>query len=135
MKIKHYEIEKLIGKGSFGDVYKGVDTRNGNTIALKLDTSGLKVLKHEVSILNYLQSENVSSIPKILWFGVIDNVSILTMTYYKTSLQDYFDVKGIIDEFKMSSSGGTNLLGISSSGSSAPWIDNLNKYFNDLRHK
>jgi serine/threonine protein kinase len=103
MKIKHYEIEKLIGKGSFGDVYKGVDTRNGNTIALKLDTSGLKVLKHEVSILNYLYSENVSSIPKILWFGVIDNVSILTMTYYKTSLQDYFDVKGIIDEFKMSS--------------------------------
>ena len=52
-KIKYYEITQFIGKGSFSKVYKGEDTRNGNIVALKCDTSSMKVLKHEVSILNY----------------------------------------------------------------------------------
>ena len=103
MKIKHYEILCLIGQGSFGTVYKGVDTRSSKIVAVKIDTSDLKVLRHEVSILNYLYSDGVSLIPKIFWYGKIDDNLVLAMTYYKNSLQDYFDVKGLINHKKMSS--------------------------------
>lgn len=103
MKIKHYEIVCLIGKGSFGTVYKGIDNRSNKIVAIKIDTSGLKVLLHEVSILNYLYSDCVSLIPKIFWYGKIDGNLVLAMTYYKHSLQDYFDVKGLINHKKMSS--------------------------------
>jgi len=103
MKIKHYEIVCLIGQGSFGKVYKGVDTRSNKIVAVKIDTSGLKVLLHEVSILNYLHSDSVSLIPKIYWYGNVGGNLVLSMTYYKNSLQDYFDVKGIVNHKKMSS--------------------------------
>ena len=53
MKIKNYEIERFIGQGSFGKVYKGIDLRNDTIVAVKIDSSKLKVLLHEVSILNY----------------------------------------------------------------------------------
>jgi len=103
MKIKHYEIVCLIGQGSFGTVYKGVDTRNNKIVAIKIDTSDLKVLRHEVSILNYLYSDGVYFVPKIYWYGNVNGNLVLTMTYYKNSLQDYFDVKGLINHTKMSS--------------------------------
>ena len=83
MTIKNYEIVCLIGQGSFGKVYKGLDLRTENTVAIKIDTSNLKVLRHEVSILNYLYSDGVSSIPKIYWYGNIDSNLVLVMTYYK----------------------------------------------------
>lgn len=102
-KIKYYEISQFIGKGSFSKVYKGQDTRNGNIVALKCDTSSMKVLKHEVSILNYLYREGVKNIPKIYWYGnYMDNPS-LVMSYYKSSLQDYFDTKGLVEEKKIGS--------------------------------
>jgi len=103
MTIKNYEIVCLIGQGSFGKVYKGLDLRTENTVAIKIDTSNLKVLRHEVSILNYLYSDGVSSIPKIYWYGNIDSNLVLVMTYYKNSLQDYFDIKGLINHKKMAS--------------------------------
>lgn len=103
MKIKHYEIVSLIGQGSFGKVYKGIDTRNNKTVALKIDTSNQKVLRHEVSILNYLYIGGDYLIPKIYWYGNIDGNLVLAMTYYSNSLLDYFDVKGLINHKKMSS--------------------------------
>jgi len=103
MRIKHFEIECFVGKGSFGNVYKGIDVRNNNTVAIKIDTSNLKVLIHEVSLLNYLYSEGVSVIPKIYWYGNVDNNLVLVMTYYKNSLQDYFHIKKIVNDRQMSS--------------------------------
>jgi len=103
MKLNNYSIVSLIGNGSFGKVYKGIDLRNQNTVAIKIDTSNLKVLRHEVSILNYLYHDGVYSIPKIYWYGNVDNNLVLAMTYYKNSLQDYFDLKGCINDVKMSS--------------------------------
>jgi len=103
MKIKNYEIERFIGQGSFGKVYKGIDLRNDTIVAVKIDSSKLKVLRHEVSILNYLYRDGVSSIPKIYWYGNIEGNLVLVMTYYKNSLQDYYDAKGLINHKKMSS--------------------------------
>ena len=103
MRIKHYEVICFIGQGSFGKVYKGIDVRNNITVAIKIDTSDLKVLHNEVSIMNYLYRNGVSDIPKIFWYGNIDNNLVLSMTYYKNNLQDYFDVKGIINDTKLAS--------------------------------
>lgn len=103
MKIKHFEVDQLIGEGSFGKVYKCTDVRNGNTVAMKIDTSNLKVLRNEVNILNYLYRNNVYTVPKIFWYGNIRDNLILIMTYYKNNLQDYFEVKGVISATKLSS--------------------------------
>ena len=50
---------------------EGVDLRNNTIVAVKIDSSKLKVLRHDVSILNYLYRDGVSSIPKIFWYGNI----------------------------------------------------------------
>jgi serine/threonine protein kinase len=103
MKIKNYDVICCIGQGSFGKVYKGVDVRNDNTVAIKIDTSNLKVLLNEVSIMNYLYRNGVHDIPKIFWYGNIDNNLILIMTHYKNNVQDYFDARGIINDRKLAS--------------------------------
>jgi len=103
MRIKHFDVVSFIGQGSFGKVYKGIDVRNDNAVAIKIDTSNLKVLRNEVSIMNYLYRNGVYDIPKIFWYGNIDNNLVLAMTHYNNNLQDYFDVKGVINDTKMAS--------------------------------
>ena len=103
MKIRQFDIVEVIGSGSFGKIYKGINKKNNDNVAVKIDTSCFNVLKHEVSILNYLYNERVSNIPRIYWYGIYSNFPTLIMTYYKNSLQDYYDNKGLINETKMSS--------------------------------
>lgn len=103
MKIRQFEFLELIGRGSFGRIYKGFNKKNNENVAIKIDTSDCNVLKHEVSILNYLYNEHVSNIPRIYWYGIHREFPTLIMTYYNNSLQDYYDIKGIINELKMSS--------------------------------
>ena len=103
MKIRQFEIIEKIGEGSFGKIYKGFNEKNKEYVAVKIDTSDFNVLKHEVSILNYLYNEHVSNIPRIYWYGIYLEHPTLIMTYYNNSLQDYYDIKGIINDAKMSS--------------------------------
>lgn len=103
MKIRQFEIIEKIGEGSFGKIYKGFNEKNKENVAVKIDTSDFNVLKHEVSILNYLYNEHVSNIPRIYWYGIYREHPTLIMTYYNNSLQDYYDIKGIINDEKMAS--------------------------------
>ena len=62
-----YIIEKTIGKGQFGIVYKGSHLKTREPIAIKMESisSPIKLLKNETTIINYLSTHNVKNIPII----------------------------------------------------------------------
>jgi serine/threonine protein kinase len=111
-----YDSIQLLGKGRFGEVYKGVNTETNELVAIKTEicvicaqrqkppsaalranetsrcshVSELNVLKHEVQILNYLHIRRCRNIPHIYWYGIHLNIPKLVMPYYEYSLFDLF---------------------------------------------
>ena len=84
-----YKIEKLLGEGKFGMVYKGWNIRSQQPVAIKLEKGDIRLLKHETTILHYLHSKGVRNIPMILWYGIYaDQFPCLIMPFYKCSLLD-----------------------------------------------
>jgi len=65
---KYSTIEK-IGEGSFGTIYKGINNRTQEYVAIKVEpiANNIKLLKNESNIYQYLKE--CTSIPKIKWFG------------------------------------------------------------------
>jgi len=61
------------------------------SVAIKFENPGMKSLKHETKILNYLYSNKVRVIPAIYWYGLYNNLPCLIMTYYEYSLKTYFE--------------------------------------------
>ena len=70
-KIGSYMLQKLIGTGSFAKVYKGIDTRTSESVAIKmiskdsLDPSRLSTIEKEINILRSLQHPNIILIKDI----------------------------------------------------------------------
>jgi serine/threonine protein kinase len=89
--VKKYNFLNRIGNGKFGIVYKGVNIKSGETIAIKTEkkTTSIKLLKNETTILKYLHDHGSRSTPIIYWYGVDESWSYLVMSYYEISLQDY----------------------------------------------
>jgi serine/threonine protein kinase len=104
-KIRNYTIVDKLGEGSFGTVFRGINVKTNLYVAIKREKNvdNFNVLKHEVSILNYLYSSGLRNIPAIHWYGIHDDIPTLVMTYYSSSLNDYFISRERIDENKMSS--------------------------------
>lgn len=92
-----YHIDKLIGNGKFGQVYRGIIIKNDNYVAIKLEDkrTSYKLLKRETSILKYLYENKCRSIPSVYWFGEIDDYMGLIMSYYDCSLFEYLNIKTI----------------------------------------
>jgi serine/threonine protein kinase len=92
-----YHIDKFIGNGKFGKVYRGINNKNKNYVAIKLEDkrTSYKLLKRETSILKYLYEKKCRSIPSIYWFGEIDDFMGLIMSYYDCSLFEYLNIKSI----------------------------------------
>lgn len=92
-----YHIDKFIGNGKFGKVYRGINNKNKNYVAIKLEDkrTSYKLLKRETSILKYLYEKKCRSIPSVYWFGEIDDFMGLIMSYYDCSLFEYLNIKSI----------------------------------------
>lgn len=101
-----YIITEKLGKGKFGEVYKGKDTQTNEIVAVKLEHhimpkpnpyskyytkhNEFAVLKHETQILNYLHNRRCCNIPYIYWYGIQSGIPSLVMPYYEFSLFDLF---------------------------------------------
>jgi serine/threonine protein kinase len=64
-----YVLLEKIGTGSFGSIYKGINTRTKENVAIKVEPikNGTKLLKNESIVYQYLGSKQ--GIPHIKWFG------------------------------------------------------------------
>jgi serine/threonine protein kinase len=88
-----YECIQHIGTGKFGKVFLGKHIISEEFVAIKIEPKGI-LLKHETQILNYLAQSRCSGIPKIYWYGLVNDNLCLVMTYYEVGLVDYISAKG-----------------------------------------
>lgn len=73
-----YEIHGLIGKGSFGKIYKGIRLIDGMTVAIKV-IEKLKIKQEEISIMKMIEQD--CSVKYIEEFDEDEN-KIIIMTYF-----------------------------------------------------
>jgi serine/threonine protein kinase len=99
-----YAINSLLGNGKFGTVYEGT-TKEQTRVAIKTEpkNSEYKLLRHEVTILNYLFYSGTKNIPRIYWFCQHQDHTCLVMTHFSCSLHDYIMRKGKLEQRKLAS--------------------------------
>lgn len=97
---KKYKILDKIGNGKFGIVYKGVNLKSGESVAIKTEKKygDIRLLKNETTILKYLYDHGSRSTPIVYWYGVHELWSYLVMSYYDISLFDYCNQSPILPE-------------------------------------
>ena len=92
-----YIIEKTIGNGQFGTVYKGSHLKTREPVAIKMELlcSPLKLLKNETTIMNYLSTHNVKDIPIVYWYGKYKEYICTIMPLYECSVNEYIKLKSL----------------------------------------
>ncbi len=85
-----YSIQKRIGQGNFGSVFKAACTNTNKPYAVKLEKedSTFSSIKHEASILFYLNTQKCTHLPYIYYYGKQPPYNCLVMTYYEGSLEE-----------------------------------------------
>lgn len=85
-----YVVTSKLGKGKFGEVYKGRDIVSNEPVAIKFEyiscvksnlrtntvtkSNELNILKHETQILNYLHNKRCRNISYIYWYGGVNTI-------------------------------------------------------------
>ena len=78
---KYVNVGRL-GAGQFGTVYKSLSLKNNSYYAVKLGSS--QTLKHESTILNYINRNSNLHVPQLIWYGIHPKLNAcMIMTYYK----------------------------------------------------
>jgi serine/threonine protein kinase len=92
-----FRIERQVGRGGLGAVYRAIDSRTGDTVALKLlppgsDPVALARLEREFGALRALQHPNIV---RVLELGDEDGIPWLSMEYVEgLALRDFLTVVG-----------------------------------------
>jgi serine/threonine protein kinase len=92
-----FRIERRVGRGGLGAVYRAVDCRSGATVALKLlppgnDPSATRRLRREFDALRHLEHPNIV---RVLDFGEVDGTPWLSMEFVDgMALREWLAVAG-----------------------------------------
>ena len=91
-----YKLIEQIGKGNFGLVFKAINIKNNELVAVKIEDrlANKKVLNNEAKILKHLS--DLDCVPKLKWFGVFDNHRYIVLQLLGKTLYDYKKLKNIL---------------------------------------
>ncbi|XP_072014227.1 casein kinase I-like [Amphiura filiformis] len=89
-----YRLVRKVGSGSFGDIYLGINTTNGEEVAVKLESTKARhpQLQYESKVYKILQGG--VGIPRIRWFGTENDYNIMVLDLLGPSLEDLFNFCG-----------------------------------------
>ncbi|KAL0952570.1 hypothetical protein HGRIS_006826 [Hohenbuehelia grisea] len=86
-----YELGRKIGSGSFGDVYKGLNTISLEVVAVKLESVEVKYPQLEYESKVYRALAGSVGVPRLRWFGTQCNYNIMIVDLLGPSLEDLFN--------------------------------------------
>lgn len=92
-----YKIMDKIGEGNFGEIYKGINIRTNELIAIKKENKNNKSLKNEAKLYQYLNSGFIEGFIKIKWFGIHLLENYLVMDLLDISLLTFKNINKNID--------------------------------------
>lgn len=88
-------IKSKLGGGSFGDIYRGIDTWRGRDVAVKMEQCKARhpQLNYESKIYKLLHQNTleVVGVPEMHFFGVEGDFNIMVMDMCGPSLEDLFN--------------------------------------------
>jgi len=89
-----YKIKGKIGNGAFGCIYKGLNIRTDEEVAIKVESieSGTKLLKKEAQIYQYLGI--IDNFPQLKWFGKDSLNYYMVINLYGESIKDRIEKNG-----------------------------------------
>jgi len=96
-----FNVQKRIGSGCFGDVYRGVNNETGEEVAMKLETKSqeLPQLKHEAELLEMLAKTDDGVPPQgftapYFYFGSEGAYLVMVMPILSRSIEDCVQMSG-----------------------------------------
>lgn len=83
-----YRLGKKIGKGSFGDIFLGINIQNNEEVAIKLENLNTRhpQLSYESKVIKLLQTNE--GFPTLNWYGTEGGYNILIIDLLGPSLED-----------------------------------------------
>ena len=89
---RRFNIILKIGQGSFGEIYKGVNTATSEDVAIKLEVQGSKhpQLVREAKIYKTLQG--IIGIPSLKWDGIDSTYNVMVIELLGKSLENLLNV-------------------------------------------
>lgn len=85
-----YVIGSVIDKGAFGILYNGMNKKNCENVAIKLEKKlSLSTIKNEANILKYLQEQKCYYVPVLYWYGIYQDYFTIIMPLYDCNLYEY----------------------------------------------
>lgn len=89
---RRYRLLSKLGSGGFGDIYRGVDIKSGNEVAIKLEVadSTMPQLEYEYQIYKQLEGGASVGIPQVYHFTKEGDFNIMVMDIMGPSLESLF---------------------------------------------
>lgn len=89
MIINDYKLIEKLGRGSYGEVWRCINTQKNNDVAIKISKKSIKnILKMEIIILRHLKHLNV--VPSVKYFGQTLNFDYIIMELLGDKIDDYY---------------------------------------------
>lgn len=96
MLANKYNMIEKISEGSFGTIFKGLNVRTNEFVAIKMEpkTENIKTIKNEARIYNYLGK--LEGFPQLKWYGTSNELTYLVVDLLGYSLKQIIKIYKVL---------------------------------------
>ncbi|CAF4095511.1 unnamed protein product [Adineta steineri] len=87
-----WQLERQLGSGSFGDVYRALNIQTGEYVAIKLEANNTYSHQLAFEAKLYKLMKGIQGIPKLFWFGEEGEYKCLVIELLGPSIEDLFNL-------------------------------------------